>query len=123
MKKLIILPTLLLLPLSALTQTAADYDEARAAHNREACDAGGLPANCTDAALAVALPGVRTVERTVYSTNTAYRDAVIVAPQLKVKLEQRRNRVIERLVQMVVERPAKCVDILTAAGLPADVCK
>ena len=46
MKKLIILSTLILLPLSAFTQTAADYDEARAAHNRDACAYGKLPANC-----------------------------------------------------------------------------
>ena len=121
--KLILSLAALLLAASSSAQTAADYDEARAAHNRDACAYGKLPANCTDDQLGLALPGVRSVDATVYSTNAAFRDAVIVAPQLRVKLEQRRNRVIERLVQIVTTRPAKCVAILTAAALPTDVCK
>lgn len=122
MKLLIILATLILLPLSAISQTET-IDESRIAHNAAACAYGSLPANCTDAQLAIALPGARTPDQTVYSTITAYRDAVIVQPQLKARLELRKNRVIERLVRMVVENPTKCLAILTAAELPTDVCK
>jgi len=108
-------------PAQAQTETIA---ESMAAHNAAACASVSLPANCKDVDIAAALPDVvRGVEQTVYSTVTSYRDAVIVPPRLREKLEQRRNRVIERLVQMVVERPAKCVIILTAAELPTDVCK
>jgi len=122
MKKLIILSTLILLPLSAISQTET-LVQSMTAHNSAACASGGLPADCSDVQLGVALPGVRTLEKTVFSTPAAYRDAVIVQPQLAARLEQRRNRVIERLVRIVVNQPANCLVILAAAELPTDVCK
>lgn len=120
MKKLIACPSLLVaLTLPVLAQETPE--ESRLAHNRDVCASVSLPANCTDAQIAIAKPGTRSIDQTVYATLTAYRDAVLIVPKVAERFKLRQNRAYELLMQRV--QGARCVAIMTAAELPVDVCK
>lgn len=105
-------------------------------HNNGVCIEVGVPlgAGCTDAAVLAAYcadkpaPCVdaRPADAKVYTANAAgrdaFRDGVLLPGRYAEVFARKRGRVIERLNQLVQD-PARCVEILTAAKLDVSVCK
>ena len=125
--KLILSLSALLLASSVSAQTPTEVLQS---HNNGVCIEAGLAVGCTDAAVLAAYcagkptPCVdaRAADAKVYSTATSFRDAVVLPDRYLEVFMRKRGKVIERLNQLV-QNPAKCVAILTAAGLDVSVCK
>lgn len=110
-------------------QTAA---EVLAAANAGVCDSFSLAVGCTDAQVLTAYcttqpdPCVdnRTAAQKIYATPAAYANAVLLPPQQKAIWATRRDAIWSRLLRIAQTDNAKCVAILTAAGIADQtVCK
>ena len=117
------------LALEAQAQTAA---EVLAAANAGVCDSFSLAVGCTDAQVLTAYcttqptPCVDNREpvQKIYSTPAAYATAVLLPTQQKAMWAQRRDAIWSRLLRIAQTDNAKCVAILTAAGIADQtVCK
>lgn len=110
-------------------QTAA---EVLAAANAGVCDSFNQVVGCTDAQVLTEYcttqptPCVdnRTAAQKIYSTPAAYANAVLLPPQQKAAWATRRDAIWSRLLRIAQTDNAKCVAILTAAGIADQtVCK
>lgn len=118
----------LFLILAASVTGAQTLDDARLAHNATTCEAFGLDVKCTDAEASAAWTAAngaaaRPVERQVFSTVASYRDTVILPPMLKARVAARRASFADKVANLINTDQAKCLEIATALGADAAICK